>query len=147
MGVFNLPSVAGWTAYHQAPVFYRDWITSASVALRTELITKINGIIGFASPGHIGIDLLAIIQDMDNPSDVNSLIQELGRLYYPRPMTDAQHDYFKEALIPGLPDFEWTIEYEEYLANPNNQMIRQTIELKLLGLFFALITVPEYQLM
>ena len=69
------------------------------------------------------------------------------RLYYPRPMTDPQHDYFKEALIPGLPDFEWTIEYEEFLANPNNQMIRQTIELRLLGLFFALITVPEYQLM
>jgi len=100
MSVMSIPSVAGWRAYHQAPVFYRDWITSASVALRTEMITKING-----------------------------------------------RDYFKEALIPGLPDFEWTVEYEAYLANPNNQVVRQTVEYKLLGLFFAMITVPEFQMM
>ncbi len=147
MSVMSIPSVAGWRAYHQAPVFYRDWITSASVALRTELITKINGIINYVSPGTVGIDLLQIVESMDNPADVNSLIEELSRLYYPRPMIPAQHDYFKEALIPGLPDFEWTVEYEEYLANPNNQMVRQTIELRLLGLFFAMITVPEFQMM
>lgn len=147
MSFFSLPSVAGWAAYHQAPVYYRDWINSASVSLRTDMLTRTPWIINYYSPGYLGVDFIAVIQSLENPYDINSMLDELGSLIFPRPMTEEQRFYFKQALIPGLPDFEWSVEYSAFAADPNNPMIRQTMEQKLFSLFYAFAAVPEFQLM
>jgi len=146
MKLFEIPSVAGWRAYHQAPSFYRDWINSASIGLRKELLEKVNPHLNQLQPGLVGIDPLAYIATLSNPENVNQLLNDLGELFYPNPLTDEQKSYFKNILIPGLPDFEWTVEYGEYLDDPSNEEIRMAVSLKLDALFSAMIDIPEFHL-
>mgnify|MGYP000675084813 FL=1 len=74
------------------------------------------------------------------------MIDEVCRLIFPRPMTIDQKDYFKESLLNGLPDFEWNVEYTDYLSDPTNESKRQAIENKLYDLFLSMMRVPEFQL-
>ncbi len=146
MELFELPSVAGWRAYHQAPSFYRDWINSASIGLRKQLIEKINPRLNQLQTGLVGIDPLEYIATLSNPQDVNQLLNDLSELFYPNPLTEEQLTFFKNILIPGLPDFEWTVEYGEYLDDPTNDEIRMAVSQKLNDLFSAMIDIPEFHL-
>lgn len=146
MKLFEIPSVAGWRAYHQAPNFYRDWINSASIGLRKELIEKVNPQLNQLQPGLVGIDPLSYIATLSNPIEINQLINDLAELFYPNPLTDEQKTFFKNILLSGLPDFEWTIEYGEYLDDPTNDEVRIAVSQKLNNLFSAMIDIPEFHL-
>ncbi len=146
MGIFKAPSVAGWRAYYQAPQYYRDWINSASLTLRKRMMFNIKWLTQFVSPETQGYDFLAFIATLDDPSDPVNLIEEACQLIFPRPMTEEQKVYFKAALIPGLPDFEWTVEYQNYLDDPTNDDIKVAVENKLYNMFMAMMNVPEFQL-
>lgn len=144
--MFNPPSVAGWKAYYQDPIYYRSWINSVTLPIR-RLITD-----GMAA-GQIplfdrvwGIDVLKIVDKIPNSTDPNAMIAALVDLALPWPLTQAQLDYLKEILIPGLPDFEWTVEYGAYLLDPSNEANRMAVENRLRALFLALMGLPEFQL-
>ncbi|MFK8007539.1 MAG: DUF1800 family protein [Saprospiraceae bacterium] len=146
MSVFNVPSVAGWKAYHQAPVFYRDWVNSASAVIRKRLMPKFNYVIQNVSPDTKGYDWINFISLLDNPLEVNEMIDEICLLIYPRPMIDEQKAFFKDALIPGLPDFEWNVEYADYLSDPTDDVKREALENKLYDMFMVMMQVPEFQM-
>ena len=57
-----------------------------------------------------------------------------------------QIDFFKESLIPGLPDFEWTVEYNNHLADPDNALLKLSIQVKLLSLFLKMLNAPDFHL-
>jgi len=144
--VFNPPDVAGWKAYYQEPIFYRNWINSVTLTIRRALTD------GMAS-GQIdvfmrpwGIEVLDVVESIPNAVDPNIMIQALVDLSLPYPLTDTQMAYLKEVLIPGLPDFEWTIEYGQYLNNPADEIIKMAVENRLRALFTALLALPEFQL-
>jgi uncharacterized protein (DUF1800 family) len=146
MEYYMHPSVAGWKAYYQEPVFYRFWISSVTLPLRTEytdLLTDGTVRIGRA---RLTIDVLAIIAQLSNPSEPNDLIRELTSWLFPNPISEDQLDYLKEILIPGLPDFEWTVEYNDHLADPNDANLKRAIENKLRALFKAMLKMPEFYL-
>jgi len=92
------------------------------------------------------IDVLAVAARVDNAVDPNDLIQGIAQIIYPVLLTQEQIDGLKEVLIPGLPDFEWTVEYGAYLADPTNQVVRDAVELRLRALVRAMLARPEYQL-
>ena len=144
--IFRIPSVAGWRAYYQSPVFYRDWINSASLALRKRLLPNIKWHVLYFSPDTQAFNWIPFIATLENPFEVNDMIDEVCRLIFPRPMTIDQKDYFKESLLNGLPDFEWNVEYTDYLSDPTNESKRQAIENKLYDLFLSMMRVPEFQL-
>lgn len=144
--VFTPPDVAGWKAYYQDPVFYRNWINSVTLTVRRALTD------GMASgqieifDRQIGIDVLKVADGIPNAVDPNALIKHLADLLMPWPLTDAQLAYLKEVLIPGLPDFEWSVEYGLYLQDPDNEAIRMAVENRLRVMFIALLGLPEFQL-
>lgn len=144
--VYTPPDVAGWKAYYQEPIFYRNWINSVTLTIRRALTD------GMAS-GQIdvfmrpwGIDVLKVVSEIPNATDPNQMIQGLVDLLMPYPLTELQMAYLKEVLIPGLPDFEWTVEYGQYLNNPGDDAIRMAVENRLRALFMALLALPEFQL-
>ena len=53
----------------------------------------------------------------------------------------------KEFLIQGLPDFEWTVEYSTYLANPSDIGLQSSVESKLRNLIGTMVQMPEFQIM
>jgi hypothetical protein len=49
-------------------------------------------------------------------------------------------------LIPGLPDYEWTVEYTDYLNNPSDPTLAAAVETKLRNLLVAMLSMPEFYL-
>ena len=54
--------------------------------------------------------------------------------------------YLKEVLIPGLPDCEWTLEYNLYLTDPTNTQVAASVDLKLRFLMSTMFKMAEYHL-
>lgn len=145
--VFEPPNVAGWKAYYQDPVFYRNWINSVTLTVRISATTSMaqGQIMIFDRP--FGIDVVKVADSIDGGTDPNYLIQKLVDLLLPNPLTQTQMDGLKELLIPGLPDFEWTVEYGQYLNEPTNETYKKAVENRLIPLFIGLLGLPEFQLM
>ena len=146
MEYFNAPQVAGWKAYYQEPGYYRTWINATTLPIRM-LVTDTIAVNGFpAGDFRIRIDPLSFVETIDNPNDPNALIDEFVRILFPQPITDDQKAALKEVLIPGLPDFEWTVEYNLYLANPDDQELAEAVATKLRQLIQAMLSMPEFYL-
>jgi hypothetical protein len=79
-------------------------------------------------------------------SDCNLLIAEFVRLMVPIPLTANQLTFLKSTLLPGLPDFEWTVEWQDYLAAPTNAARKAAVTTKLQAMLRALMGLAEYHL-
>ncbi len=150
--LFHHPNVAGWRAYYQAPLFYKQWINNFHLPKRHEYcrlmveggITRINNqdyIISSLVP------VLQIVNNISNANDPNILIEKLAKMLFNYPITSNQLDSLKDILIPGLPDFEWTVEYVSYQNDPTNAALQQSVENKLRNLFSVMVRMSEFQIM
>lgn len=145
MQVLALPSVAGWKAYYQAPGFYELWINSVSLTARQRIGDQLLGGVNVGG-SRFEADLLSFIAEMDNNLDPNSLLEQIGIYLFAFPIAENQRDFLKEILIPGLPDFEWTIEYSDYLQDPENPDLRNAVLTKLEAVFSTILKMPEFHL-
>jgi uncharacterized protein (DUF1800 family) len=146
MEYFFLPDVAGWQAYYQAPLYYRAWINATSLQLRSDLASTLANN-GYTFNGNrVRIDPLSWIQQFEDALEPNAMIQEMVQLLLPQPLTESQLAGLKEVLIPGLPDFEWTLEYGNYLGDPENEELRDAVENKLRALINTIINLAEFHL-
>lgn len=146
MQYYEIPLVAGWKAYYQEPVYYRYWINNVTLGLRSNIIdllvlTGLN-----ANNQRIKPDFIAFISTLPNPSDPNSLIEQSANLLFTNGISTEQRDLFKEALIPGLPDFEWTLEYTNYLANPDDELLKLAITVRLTAMYQKMLNAPDFHL-
>ncbi|NOT38827.1 MAG: DUF1800 domain-containing protein [Saprospiraceae bacterium] len=143
----EIPEVAGWKAYYQEPLFYRHWINGVSLQDRKRWIDKfINKGISFNSIIGIKIPVLDVIKEFSDPGNITSLLTELGQLIFTHPLTNSQTAIAKDVILKGLPNYEWTVEYEDYVNDPNNKQKKDAIENKLRALFTHLMNLPEFQL-
>lgn len=146
MEYYNLPDVAGWKAYYQEPAFYRIWINASTLPPR---MTYTNTLIGNGynyNNFRVKIDVLKFVKTIDNPYDPNQVVAEFAKILMPQPLTPEQLTALKEILIPGLPDYEWGVEYTEYLEKPMDTTLAKAIETKLRNLLKAMLTIPEFYL-
>ncbi len=152
MQPFFHPDVAGWKAYYQEPLYYRHWINTVYLPIRNDIVkafvgggqATING-----DPAQIPqlINVINYIATIENATEPNALIYAIADNMFTYQITEQQKDYLKEILIPGLPDFEWTVEYNEFLSDPLDPPKRVAINNKLVALFSAMVEMPEFQLM
>jgi uncharacterized protein (DUF1800 family) len=143
---FELPDVAGWKAYYQEPLYYRNWISANTLKERSELAVQLANNGYFFNGNRIKLEPLDWITTFDNPMEVNAMITEMVTLLYPQPLADGQLASLKEVLIPGLPDFEWELEYGNYLGNPNDQDLRNAVDSKLRDLLTTILNLAEFHL-
>ena len=146
MDYINPPEVAGWKAYYQEPQFYRTWINATTLQQRMGYTTKIINN-GYTTQGEkTRIDPLEVVKTVENAEDPNILIDTLASMWFPKAITDSQKVALKEILIPGLPDFEWTVEYGQYAAEPDNEDLKDAVNSKLQDLIEAMMSMAEYYL-
>lgn len=143
---FNPPSVAGWKAYYQEPGFYRVWISSATLPPRMNFSNQMLGEGVGQGANRAAIDVLKFTASIDDPFDPNHLIDEFAKILYPQPIPQGQKDLLKSILLPGLPDFEWTVEYGDYVNNPDDEEIAASVADKLKNLLTAMLSMPEFYL-
>ncbi len=150
--IFHHPDVAGWKAYYQEPLFYKTWVNSFLLPKRLDycriLVTGGDLLIDnkkYTVPPLVPVLLIASkIEDADDP---NILITELSNQLFNYPIAQNQLNSLKDILIPGLPDFEWTVEYSSYLADPTNNDMRTAVDNKLRGLIAVMVQMSEFQIM
>ncbi len=145
---YEPPNVAGHKAYYQEPLYYRTWITAVTLPLRQAYtnVMSIGNINLRNTDATLGIDILQHISEFDSPSDPNALIEELEAIHLPQRLTENQRATLKEILIPGLPDFEWTVEYGRYLEDPNDDEVRLLVDRKLRIFLISFLSLAEYNL-
>jgi len=141
MAIHAHPSVAGWKAFYQEPQLDKLWINSFSLTLRQELAKRL--VDGFNRNGfRLEIEVLEFVSTLENPADPNSLINEIGNLIFVQPLNEEQITALKEILIPGLPDFEWTLEYGDYVNG--NSDLEEAVQSKLKSLLSIMLNMPEF---
>jgi len=147
MAYYTPPNVAGWKAYYQEPAFHQIWLNSVTLPQRIGYAwVALNR--GFdVGDDTIIVDPLKLVDALDTPSDVNEMINQMVELVLPKPITATQRIYLKNVLIPGLPDFEWEVEYLEYAIDPTNENLAEPVRSRLKNMFTVLVTMAEYQLM
>ncbi len=145
MEYFNAPNVAGWKAYYQEPLFYRTWINASTISSRFLFASLlVNGV--RVNRIRLEADLLSLIEGIENQHDPNLLIDQLSELVFPNSIIQSQKEYIKSLLIPGLPDYEWTVEYDLYKSNPDDEELGNAIAARLKTMFVGLLSLPEFQL-
>ncbi len=154
MDQLNPPNVAGWQAYYLSPGFYEMWLNTATVQARNKLVLQFlkygipSDFDGSIKVGPVNKFLFFNLVTGAQAQDVNILIDETVKLLFARPITANQRQYLKEILIPGLPDFEWTTEWLQFIlaqAQPTspNYIIMDN---KLNSFLYEVMTMAEYQL-
>ena len=150
MDILEPPNVAGWSAFYQAPEYYQKWINTATYNRRSKFAETIikKGI--WSPNGTLKIDCENFVMSSTTlqGQDVNQVIQAAIDILLPLDISDKQKDYLKYILLQGLPDFEWTVEWMQYLPtsmleqNPTTYAMRVKLE----SLFFEIMNMAEFHL-
>jgi hypothetical protein len=150
--LFHHPNVAGWKAYYQEPQFYRLWINNLLLPKRHEFCRLMveGGSFSFLDVNYTVANLipvLDIVNVIPDAYDPNILISSLAEMMFNYPLTASQLTSLKDVLIPGLPDFEWSVEYGEYTSNTEDEVLASAVENKLRNLFSVMVRMSEFQIM
>lgn len=148
MEYLRAPSVGGWTAYYQTPAFSRLWANSSLLKLRFDLgafMTVTNGIV--VNGNAFKLNALNFLDNLSLPSSAPQVIDDILTVFTCKGVSLVEKTVLKSILTNGQPDFEWTIQYNDYIADPGNTTVstpvRQRVELVLYRLF----QLPEFQVM
>ena len=143
MNIFYHPTVAGWKAFYQAPQFTKIWMNSVSLPIRQKFSDRF--VDGYRVRGFkLKINVLDFAAGLDNSTEPNDLIKETAAILFAQPITEEQLVGLKAIILPGLPDYEWTVEYGDYLAG--DVSLESSIEGKLEALIGTMLKMPEFYL-
>lgn len=147
MEIGDPPSVAGWPAYYQKPVFDRIWINTSTI---TQRAIQTDSLIywGFWTPGQLmNVDVLKFTNLMDNPGDPNALLQEFSELLLGMELGPSSFIHFKAILLSGqTSDFYWTDAWLNYLSDPQNESFKMIVENRLKWTLQGFLQLAEFQL-
>lgn len=152
MDLLNPPNVAGWAAYWQSPVFHELWINSDTLQKRVRFTNELsadskeNGYQLDEAYGKVRIDVIELAKQVSKPDQVNTLVDEWCELAYPIPVPSEAKAQFKQILLGGLPDYEWTAEWNDYFNDQQNEVKTNAIATKLWGMLRYMLAMAEYQL-
>ncbi|MBI2257829.1 MAG: DUF1800 family protein [Flavobacteriia bacterium] len=140
------PSVGGWTAYYQEPTFSKLWANSSYIKLRFDFVSYVTLWGGINVNGNqFQVNHLTFLNQLSNPSDATQIIEDMALLFCPKGLDETKKIVLKTLLLNGLPDFEWTLQYNEYLADPNNPTFSDPIKQRIALVLDQLFKQPEFQ--
>ncbi|MCE3296186.1 MAG: hypothetical protein K0R65_1900 [Crocinitomicaceae bacterium] len=146
MAYLQPPSVGGWPAYYQAPNYTKLWINSSYVKLRFDFASYIALWGGINVDGNrLPINHLGFLDSLSLPSDAPQVIEDMVTVFCPKGLTSTQKLLLKAVLTNGLPDFEWTLQYNEYLANPGNTTYSDPVKQRIGLTIDQIFKMPEFQ--
>ncbi|PHN05433.1 DUF1800 domain-containing protein [Flavilitoribacter nigricans] len=141
------PSVSGWPAYYQVPVFDKSWITTDSLP-RRGLIADWLLWSGIATDNtQVPLDILSTVALLPNAEDPNALVDILASWQLGIDISGALRSRLKSILLSGqISDYYWTDAWLAYTADPTDEMKRETVRNRLLAFFYTFLHQEEYQL-
>lgn len=142
----NPPTVGGWTAYYQAPAFSQLWVNSSFIKLRFDFSDWVTIWGGMEINGFTWeVNHIDFLNGLSLPSSADDVIDDMITIFCPKGLDLVKRLTLKNILTNGLPDFEWTIQYNEYLANPNDPIYVEPVKLRMSLTLSTLFKMPECQ--
>lgn len=140
------PSVAGWPAYYQIPAFSQLWVNAALLKTRFQITDFMTVLTGLPANGsNWKFSTLTFLDNLSLPADAPAVIDDIADVFTPKGLSVTQKLILKAILTNGLPDFEWTLQYNEYLNNPGNSTFSDPVKLRVELVFQQLFHMPEFQ--
>ena len=140
------PSVGGWTAYYMAPSYSKLWVNSSLLKLRFDFAAWQTVYNGFSINGNnFQVDALTFVDGLSIPSDATTVINDTVDVFCPKGLSATDKIILKAILTNGLPDFEWTIQYNEYLADPANPTVADPVRSRVELVLAKLFRMPQFQ--
>jgi uncharacterized protein (DUF1800 family) len=140
------PNVGGWPAYYQSPSYSKLWINSTYITKRFQIGYYLSILTGLQVNGHFyKIDALNLVNGFSNPSEPNAVIDDLCLVFCPKPISAFQKGVLKAVLTNNLPDFEWTDQYNDYVANSGNTTFSDPVRSRVEYVLSQLFQMPEFQ--
>jgi hypothetical protein len=117
----NPPSVSGWQAYYQEPIYDLIWINSDSIKRRKEIAESIaiNGVNFFDRP-NVRIDLNILLKKIKDASNINAFIRDLASLILGVEISEKAFVRIKKSILgDNFPDYYWSDAVKSFQNNPN----------------------------
>ncbi len=145
------PSVAGWPAYYVKPGYMQLWLNSETIDRRFWLVSLLTEHSTGLSDDVTGtvysfkIDALSFVDQLQTPSDGVAVIEQMCNLFFSRPLLQTKKDRLLNILSDFLPAFEWTLQYNEYLSNTHDPVLREPVKQRVEAVLSEIFKLPEFQ--
>ncbi|MFP4092250.1 MAG: DUF1800 family protein [Cyclobacteriaceae bacterium] len=147
MELYEPPEVAGYPAYHQAPYFQRNWISSSTLMYRQQIMANlVEGIFTSNKQQSVCLDVLKYVErsgKVADPGDARLIVERLTEDLLARPVRQNVFDYLlHEVLMDNLSFENWRMEWKLYQQSGKDYAVRKQLE----KLLISIVQLPEYQL-
>lgn len=121
------PSVSGWPPYYQAPVYDLFWINSKTISNRAGLGQNLEWdyFLEYDDVNEsyikLDIDYSKIIDEMTNPEDVNSVVDQFLETFISVEIGEEQKDDLKQIILNSVSPTHYTELYNNYKSNPTQE--------------------------
>jgi hypothetical protein len=93
------------------------------------------------------VNAIGFLDNLSIPADPVQVIDDIVDVFCPKGVEAIQKLILKSILTNGQPDFEWTIQYNEYLADPGNPTFSDPVRLRVELVLARVFQTPEFQTM
>ena len=140
--------VSGWPAWYQAPIFYKWWITVATLPKRAEH-TDMMLTTGYLSDNEVvKLNVVSYTETLSNPADPVALVDEVIRLFYGIEVADEVKLQLKDILLSGqVNDYYWTNAWNQYQADTGDPAALNVVQSRLQSFYQSILQLEEYQLL
>ena len=145
------PSVSGWPAYYQEPVFDLFWINSDTIAKRSNIGNSIArwgaGIGSGDTKGWINLQLdkIKFVSSLKSPENIDLVIDETVERLMSAPISDKAKARIKASVLGGNAPSYYTQLYQSHMSKQTEET-RSILSNRLENLFGALFQMGEIHL-
>ncbi len=149
MNLGDPPSVSGWEAWYQMPLYHRIWINSDSLPKRNQFQDYLMWIGHKVKSFTFIIDPWIVTKQFSDPKKADTLIADACEFLLPMQLSSSQISNLRDILLPGgIPDYNWSDEYRAATdpADPDHTASLASATSKLRSLYKSIMNLSEYQL-
>ena len=122
MELANPPSVSGWPAYYQSPVYDLFWINSKTIKDRVQYSNSATQWGIWMENGYqIVLNKISYILTYSKPDDLDALISELSDRLLGGDIPLNAKNRIKKSILQDKNEAYWKEAIDEYKNNPNEQ--------------------------
>ena len=146
MEIGRAPSVSGWPAYYQAPVYDLFWINSRTIQNRVSFTSSIiKWGLNIVDGNYLTFDGIKYILTYENVNNLDALIKELADRFLGGDVPLRTRDRIKQSVLNGVNESYWSEAINDYKNHPTSNKKRE-LNNRIQELLFKLFQLGEINL-